>query len=116
MKLMVWVRPGVELTCAIFCPSSALIKLDLPTFERPRKAISGALGAGKCSGAAADFRKHASSFINSYFTTETRSTGREGIESVPSAAADACVLTTRPPPQAVLSTSKSPLYAGLAEC
>src|SRR5579884_1178161 len=86
MKLMVCVRPGVELTWAIFCPSSALIKLDLPTFERPRKAISGAVGAGKCSGAAADFRKRASSFINSYFTTETRSTRREGIESVPSAA------------------------------
>src|SRR5436305_1048474 len=63
MKLMVRVLPGVELTCAIFSPNSALIKLDLPTFDRPRKATSGARGGGNCVGAAADLRKLAWIFI-----------------------------------------------------
>src|SRR5438874_3780568 len=63
IKLIVRVLPGVELTCASFCPSSALIKLDLPTFERPKYAISGGPGGGKCSGAAADLRKRACSFM-----------------------------------------------------
>src|SRR5947209_7297646 len=67
MKLMVRVLPGVELTWAIFSPSSALIKLDLPTLERPRKAISGASGGGKCSGAAADLRNWAWSFMGEPF-------------------------------------------------
>jgi hypothetical protein len=42
-KLMARVRPGVELVRAIFAPTNALITLDLPTFERPKKAISGKL-------------------------------------------------------------------------
>src|SRR5436309_1277650 len=41
IKLMVRVRPGVELTCASFCPSRELIRLDFPTFDRPKKANSG---------------------------------------------------------------------------
>lgn len=32
---MVWVRPGVVEVRQIFCLASTLIKLDLPTFERP---------------------------------------------------------------------------------
>src|SRR5271169_2143378 len=52
-KLMVWVRPGVLLVFAILSVTSELIRLDLPTFERPRNAISGALGAGNCFGSAA---------------------------------------------------------------
>src|SRR5919198_349936 len=45
---MVCVRPGVLLVNASrFCPTSALIALDLPTFERPAKAISGGPGGGK---------------------------------------------------------------------
>ena len=44
---MLRVRPGVELVCANFDPSSELITLDFPTFERPRKATSGRPGAGK---------------------------------------------------------------------
>src|ERR1700731_50390 len=55
-KLMAWVRPGVEETCACFEPTSAFSRLDLPTFERPRKATSGADGGGKCSGAVAESR------------------------------------------------------------
>ena len=38
--------PGVELVLATFSPSRALIRLLLPTLERPRKATSGAAGAG----------------------------------------------------------------------
>ena len=56
MKLMVRVRPGVELTCAIFCPSRELIRLDLPTFDRPRKANSGGPSGGKNLGSAAEVR------------------------------------------------------------
>src|SRR5207253_10709190 len=47
-KLMLRVRPGVELVFATLLPTSELITLDLPTLERPRNAISGRLGAGKC--------------------------------------------------------------------
>jgi len=32
---------------ASFLPTSALMTLDLPTLDRPRKAISGTLGGGK---------------------------------------------------------------------
>src|SRR6478736_9994292 len=56
MKLMVRVRPGVELTCAIFWPSRELIRLDLPTFDRPRKANSGGPSGGKNLGSAAEVR------------------------------------------------------------
>jgi hypothetical protein len=45
---MLRVRPGVLLVRASFAPTSALIRLDFPTLERPRKAISGTVGAGKC--------------------------------------------------------------------
>ena len=43
---MLRVLPGFELTFAIFLPSSALISVDFPTFERPTKAISGLSGGG----------------------------------------------------------------------
>jgi hypothetical protein len=46
MKLMVRVRPGVELTCASLCPSRELIRLDLPTLDLPRNANSGGPSAG----------------------------------------------------------------------
>src|SRR5271168_626900 len=45
---MLRVRPGVELVFASFAPTSELITLDFPTFDRPRKATSGNAGAGKC--------------------------------------------------------------------
>jgi hypothetical protein len=41
-KLIARVRPGVDETFASFDPSSVLISDDLPTFDRPRKATSGA--------------------------------------------------------------------------
>jgi hypothetical protein len=45
------VRPGVELVRASpFTPSKLLSKLDLPTFERPAKTISGRLSFGNDSG------------------------------------------------------------------
>ena len=48
-KLIVWVRPGVLLVKARrLRPVSALIALDLPTLERPQKAISGGPVGGSC--------------------------------------------------------------------
>src|SRR5215472_6991021 len=44
---MLRVRPGVELVRASLVPTKELMTLDLPTFERPRKAISGSEGTGK---------------------------------------------------------------------
>src|SRR5581483_8361340 len=45
-KLMLRVRPGVELVRASLLPTRELITLDFPTFERPRNAISGTDGTG----------------------------------------------------------------------
>jgi hypothetical protein len=46
----------VLLTLAIFVPVSEFNRLDLPTLDLPRKAISGADSAGNCCGDAADVR------------------------------------------------------------
>ena len=56
-KLMARVRPGVELVRATLSPTRELMTLDLPTFERPRKAISGRVGTGKCAASVADAMK-----------------------------------------------------------
>src|ERR1039458_524586 len=48
------VRPGVLLVRASFLSTSVLMTDDLPTLERPRKAISGRPGAGKCATSLAD--------------------------------------------------------------
>src|SRR6202040_4298920 len=58
-KLMLRVRPGVELVLASFAPTSELITLDLPTFDRPRKATSGSRGAGKWPASIADIMNRA---------------------------------------------------------
>jgi hypothetical protein len=51
--LIVCVRPGVLLVNARrLRPVSALIALDLPTFERPAKASSGGPGGGMSAGPA----------------------------------------------------------------
>src|SRR5438093_6675731 len=63
-KLIICVRPGVLLTRAIVVPTSEFSRLDLPTFERPRKAISGAPGAGKCAASTADVRNLVMSFTD----------------------------------------------------
>src|SRR5277367_242078 len=60
---MVWVRPGVLLVLAILLPTSELIRLDLPTLERPTKAISGAPAGGNCRGSAAEVTKRVRTFI-----------------------------------------------------
>src|SRR5215472_11413545 len=78
MKLMLRVRPGEELTCASFCWSRELIRLDLPTLERPRKANSGGPAAGKSCGLVAAIRNLAMGFISKKSTTETRRHGRHG--------------------------------------
>src|SRR5580700_4701847 len=64
-KLMLRVRPGVELVRAILSPIRVLITLDLPTFERPRNATSGRLGAGKCAASVADNRNCARTLMSS---------------------------------------------------
>ena len=61
-KLMALVRPGVDETRAMVVPSNALIRLDLPTLERPRNAISGTEGGGKCDGLVAESRNFAETF------------------------------------------------------
>src|ERR1700674_4352175 len=58
-KLMLRVRPGVELVFASFAPSRELITLDLPTFDRPRNATSGRVGAGKWLASIADIMNRA---------------------------------------------------------
>jgi hypothetical protein len=50
---MLRVRPGVELVRASLEPTRELMTLDLPTLERPRKAISGKLGTGNCAASVA---------------------------------------------------------------
>src|SRR5271163_3208485 len=63
---MVWVRPGVLLVFATLPATSELMRLDLPTLERPTKAISGALGGGNCPGSAADVTKRVRTFMPYY--------------------------------------------------
>ena len=58
-KLMLRVRPGVELVRASLASTRVLITLDLPTFERPRNATSGKVGAGKCAASVAANRNRA---------------------------------------------------------
>jgi hypothetical protein len=58
-KLIARVRPGVEETRASRDPSRALIKLDFPTFDRPRKATSGAPSGGNCVAEVAERRNFA---------------------------------------------------------
>src|SRR3989304_9699344 len=53
-KLMSCVLPGVELVLTrVFRLSRALMIDDLPTFERPAKAICGLGSTGNCPGPAA---------------------------------------------------------------
>src|SRR5580693_5068890 len=60
-KMSSLVRPGVfEVRASARRPVSALIKLDLPTLERPANAISGALiGGTDSSEPAAEMKSHA---------------------------------------------------------
>src|SRR5450631_3347635 len=44
---MLRVRPGVLLVRASFAPTSEFMTLDFPTLDRPKKAISGTVRAGK---------------------------------------------------------------------
>src|SRR5713101_1311520 len=58
-KLMLRVRPGVELVRASLASTRVLITLDLPTFDLPRNATSGRLGAGKWAASVAAARNRA---------------------------------------------------------
>src|SRR5712675_2375529 len=59
-KMSSWVRPGVfEVRASALRLVSALIRLDLPTLERPAKAISTPSGGGSdSSDEAADRNRH----------------------------------------------------------
>jgi hypothetical protein len=56
------VLPGVALVRATRCRTSALIRLDLPTFERPMSATSGDPSPGKSRAVAALITKSAAIF------------------------------------------------------
>src|SRR6185369_3418386 len=59
-KLRDWVRPGVdEVRARPRTASNEFNRLDLPTFERPRKAISGLGSRGQSTGLKALFRNSA---------------------------------------------------------
>src|SRR5437899_4805240 len=59
-KISSWVRPGVcEVRASALRPASALIRLDLPTLERPAKAISIApMGGSTANDPAAATKRH----------------------------------------------------------
>src|SRR5580693_6167148 len=69
-KLMLRVRPGVELVRASLVPTRELITLDLPTLERPRKAISGSVGAGNCAASVAAARNRERTLMLKFATPE----------------------------------------------
>src|ERR1043165_562018 len=57
-KINSWVRPGVrDVRARLLRPVRALIRLDLPTLERPAKAISVPLIGGSEAGELAALRK-----------------------------------------------------------
>src|SRR5207302_4523472 len=59
-KISAWVRPGVcEVRASALRLVSALMRLDLPTLERPAKAISTpSIGGSDSNEAAADRKRH----------------------------------------------------------
>src|ERR1700731_3159476 len=69
---MLRVRPGVALVRASFAPTSELMTLDLPTLDRPKKAISGRLGAGKCATSVAAARNLARILMRQFAMRRTR--------------------------------------------
>src|ERR1700722_1507111 len=78
---MLRVRPGVELVRASLVSTRVLITLDLPTFERPRKATSGRLGAGKWAASVAAAMNRAITLILQFAMRAGKlaSWGRSGI-------------------------------------
>jgi len=70
-KLMLRVRPGVELVRASLVPTRELMALDLPTLERPRNAISGRLGAGNCAASVAAARNRERTLMLKFATGES---------------------------------------------
>src|ERR1700704_553785 len=77
-KISSWVRPGVfEVRASALRLVSALIRLDLPTLERPAKAISTPSGGGSdSSDEAADRNRH--SAANSLRPVSVSSSVNEG--------------------------------------
>src|SRR5690242_11566936 len=78
-KLMLRVRPGVELVRASLVPTSELITLDLPTLERPRNAISGKPGAGNWAASVAAARNFARTLMLKCAMWQWRLASREAL-------------------------------------
>src|SRR5579863_8381180 len=76
---MLRVRPGVELVRATLSPTRELMTLDLPTLERPRKAISGRDGAGKCAASVAAARKRERTLMLKFATGKSGLASWEGV-------------------------------------
>jgi hypothetical protein len=53
-------------------PTRELITLDLPTFDRPRKATSGSAGAGKRLASLADIMKRVKTRINQFAVSSSK--------------------------------------------
>src|SRR5262249_38559841 len=80
-KMSSWVRPGVcEVRARLLRPASALIRLDLPTLERPAKAISiSCMGGSAASEPAAATKRH--SPANSFRPASSSSSVKASIPS-----------------------------------
>src|ERR1700681_461315 len=98
---MLRVRPGVLLVRASFAPTSELITLDFPTLERPRKAISGTPGGGKCVKSLADSMKRARiriQTVSSVWVAHGKRCGRKIVRKKKFARARAGVWDAHPAP------------------
>src|ERR1700722_16222403 len=101
-KLIDRVRPGEAETLAAFSPSRPLIRLDLPTLERPRKANSGAAAVGNCSGDMADSRNFMTRCTA--YLPPGRSAGTGGLTAV-SASGVSSRISGSGPSRAIFNTS-----------
>lgn len=78
LKILIWrVRPGVLETLATASPKRVLSMLLLPTFDRPRNAISGRFVCGVCRGRDTTLAAKRKSSEN-LGESEQRIAGREG--------------------------------------
>ena len=62
-------------------PTRELITLDLPTFDRPRKAISGSEGTGKCAASVAAARNLARTLMLKFAMAEEELARAENLEA-----------------------------------
>src|SRR3981189_1261670 len=95
-KISSWVRPGVlEVRANALRLVSALIRLDLPTLERPAKAISTPSGGGSDSSEeAADRKRHsaANRFRDVSLSSELNASADIGLVFFQALAVPACFM------------------------